>query len=245
MNEALDSLDKRLSATRCTGVDPVTRIFWDDQLKLVDRLVIGAMSKNKCRILDVGCGQGNRIISYSKLGFQCTGIDPLLKTSLLPALANAREQKADISLVSGAGEFIPFKDGAFDLVLCLSTLQHVKDQQKTLLEMKRVLDSQGTMIITIPTYRNASTLFRFKHVPDYVTKGYDLGTFSDEIEKARLRTIELIPFGLFPPKYFGLLQKIERNVGQSSIRKALQLSYRMGRICPSGASSLIAVVRPD
>ncbi len=243
MGEALDCLNDRLENTRSRGVDRVTRIYWSDQSRQIDHHVLTNTSENS-RILDVGCGQADKIIQYAQNGRVCTGIDPLLATSLLPALLRAKEMKVDIGLALAAGEHIPFKDEAFDLVLCLSTLQHVKDQHLTLLEIRRVLGPEGTLVCSVPTYRNASTLFRWKGYPDYVTKGYDRASFIDEIKKAGFQITKLEPFGLFPPKYFGSLQRIDQRVGENVIRGALALSYRMGRICPSGASSLIAIARP-
>ena len=45
---------------------------------------------------------------------------------------------------------LPFKDGEFDLVLCIAVLEHLEDPIKAAHEMRRVLKSGGRIIISVP-----------------------------------------------------------------------------------------------
>jgi ubiquinone/menaquinone biosynthesis C-methylase UbiE len=45
---------------------------------------------------------------------------------------------------------LPFDDGAFDLVLCAETIEHVRDVQFLLSETRRVLVPGGTLAVTTP-----------------------------------------------------------------------------------------------
>jgi ubiquinone/menaquinone biosynthesis C-methylase UbiE len=47
-------------------------------------------------------------------------------------------------------EAFPFEDGAFDLVLCAETLEHVRDVQLLLSEIRRVLRAGGELALTTP-----------------------------------------------------------------------------------------------
>jgi SAM-dependent methyltransferase len=45
---------------------------------------------------------------------------------------------------------LPFRAGAFDLVLCTEVLEHVPDPEATLREIRRVMTERGTLILTTP-----------------------------------------------------------------------------------------------
>ena len=47
---------------------------------------------------------------------------------------------------------LPFEDGAFELVLCAETLEHVQDLQRLLSELRRVLAPRGRLAITTPAH---------------------------------------------------------------------------------------------
>tara|TARA_Y100000031_G_C7998126_1_gene282314 strand:- start:65 stop:538 length:474 start_codon:yes stop_codon:yes gene_type:complete len=76
------------------------------------------------RLLDVGCGSG------LSSGFDCQviGIDPSFK--LL--------EKSFTNKVHGYGEYLPFKDDSFDIVVSITALQNFEDIELGLSEMKRV-----------------------------------------------------------------------------------------------------------
>ena len=44
----------------------------------------------------------------------------------------------------------PFQDGAFDCIVAIDVLEHLPDDQPFLLEMRRVLHKEGTLIVTVP-----------------------------------------------------------------------------------------------
>lgn len=48
------------------------------------------------------------------------------------------------------GEVFPFPSESFSSVLCIETLEHTPDPQKLLMECRRVLVTDGTLILTVP-----------------------------------------------------------------------------------------------
>ena len=88
------------------------------------------------RILDVGCGTG-LLFSFVQgtLGHipsLCFGIDPsdgLLARVPQPFKGNVKRASA---------ERIPFDDDAFDVVVCVTCLQNMRDPSKAVEEMRRV-----------------------------------------------------------------------------------------------------------
>jgi len=69
------------------------------------------------RVLDVGCGDGRLALGAAPYAREVVGLDPdeqLIKT----ATAKASEQRLrNARFVAGAGQELPFDDGAFDLVI--------------------------------------------------------------------------------------------------------------------------------
>jgi ubiquinone/menaquinone biosynthesis C-methylase UbiE len=47
---------------------------------------------------------------------------------------------------------LPFGDSSFDLVLCAETIEHVRDVQLLLSEIRRVLRPGGTLALTTPAH---------------------------------------------------------------------------------------------
>jgi len=84
-------------------------------------------------ILDIGCGTKpfNPYINCSKY----IGMDEL------------QDVKPDICAKSGS---IPFKADCFDGVICTELLEHLKDPESSLLEIKRVLKSGGYAYFSVP-----------------------------------------------------------------------------------------------
>jgi SAM-dependent methyltransferase len=85
-------------------------------------------------ILDVGCGRGT-IKNFLPKGTTYTGID------------GAENSGADIV---GDVHALPFKNESYDGVICTAVLEHVRDVDKVISEMHRVLKKDGVAIITIP-----------------------------------------------------------------------------------------------
>jgi len=52
--------------------------------------------------------------------------------------------------ILGVGESLPFKDDAFDCVICSEVLEHVNDKEKTLSECHRVLKPYGLFCLSTP-----------------------------------------------------------------------------------------------
>jgi ubiquinone/menaquinone biosynthesis C-methylase UbiE len=109
-------------------------------------------------ILDLGTGAGFYLPLLSRLSKQVHGVDinPVIHLTqrmlLKKELNNVQLHKADVTQ-------LPFKSDKFDLIFCLSLIEHIKDQEKLLLEFKRVLNKQGTLILGYPLQNLAQEMF--------------------------------------------------------------------------------------
>lgn len=96
------------------------------------------------KILDVGCGTGKNLETFSKFG-QVWGID-----NSKEAIIFCR-RRGFKNIVKGNIERMPFEKNSFDAITALDVLEHVNDSE-ALTEIKRVLRKKGILIITVPAF---------------------------------------------------------------------------------------------
>lgn len=112
---------------------------------------IGEQLKNK-RVIDVPAGSG---VTTKILLDQ--GAKPL-PFDLFPeyfTLNNVVCERADIT------DKIPVNDGYAYMVICQEGIEHFSDQVKTFKEFNRVLEMNGKLFITTPSYSNLSARFSY------------------------------------------------------------------------------------
>jgi SAM-dependent methyltransferase len=96
------------------------------------------------RALDLGCGDGRLTSELDATELTAADVSPVALERAARRLPGARivELEPDAAL--------PFDDGSFDLVLCAETIEHVRDVQLLLSEIRRVLRPGGTLALTTP-----------------------------------------------------------------------------------------------
>ncbi|HEY1715395.1 MAG TPA: methyltransferase domain-containing protein [Solirubrobacteraceae bacterium] len=109
----------------------------------LDRLALPA----DARILDAGCGSGRTLVELANYGGEVCGIE---LNSDAAELARARGL-GDVQV--GRLEELPWEDGAFDLITCLDVIEHVPDDVTALVELRRVAEPGGWLLVTVPAYR--------------------------------------------------------------------------------------------
>ncbi len=102
------------------------------------------------RALDLGCGDG-RVTAL--LGArEVTGADV---SEVALTRASRRVPSATLVALQPDAD-LPFADGSFDLVLCTETLEHVRDTQTLMSEIRRVLTPGGKLALTTPAHARAT-----------------------------------------------------------------------------------------
>jgi SAM-dependent methyltransferase len=107
------------------------------------------------RVIDLGCGTGRHVLELSKIPSNIIGADISRNDIragryLLEIMRRRKEVRARVHWLQTAGERLPFKDGAFDRVICTETLEHVDDDSVLARELARVLKPGGILAISVP-----------------------------------------------------------------------------------------------
>ena len=111
---------------------------------LVEKICTSLNSPNP-RILDVGCGTGGNLKVLSAYG-RAEGVD------ISPqAIEFCRERGLD-SVKLGAAEQLPYENGSFELITALDVVEHLDDDVAGLREMRRVLRSDGRVLLFVPAF---------------------------------------------------------------------------------------------
>ncbi len=109
--------------------------------RCVEEILKEVKSKN---VLEVGCGSGYLAKKLSKNN-KVTAVD----INIGKELKNLESET--LSLFEASAEILPFADKSFDVVICTHTLEHVRDLQKALSELRRLVRSK--LIIVVPKER--------------------------------------------------------------------------------------------
>ena len=111
-----------------------------------DKLVELADVQPGERVLDVATGTGNAALPAAARAAQVTGID-LTPELFEVARARAAEQQAQIELVVGDAEDLPFPDDSFDVVLSAFGVQYAPRRDTTVAELVRVCRLGGRIAV--------------------------------------------------------------------------------------------------
>ena len=110
--------------------------------------------KKGTRLLEVGSGMGHLVGSLEDT-FETYGMD-------LNHWA-VKQSKAVInktSLETASAQELPFKDGAFNVVIIKHIVEHLPDPQKAINEIGRVTEAGGTLILATPNLDSLLKLWK-------------------------------------------------------------------------------------
>ena len=110
----------------------------------VREIVKELIRNNRCKVLDVGCGDGILLEPFCK-SQECYGVDVSEAQLKKAQTRGIKTFRLDLER-----ERLPFADDFFDLVICSETIEHLLDADNLLQEIHRAVRLGGTFILTFP-----------------------------------------------------------------------------------------------
>lgn len=98
--------------------------------------------------LDLGCGDGRLTLELDAAELTAADVSAEALTRARRRLPTEQAKLAELEPDAP----LPFGDGSFDLVLCAETLEHIRDVQLLLSELRRVLRPGGRLALTTPAH---------------------------------------------------------------------------------------------
>ncbi len=97
-------------------------------------------------ILEAGCGRGEILLAYRRLGHEIIGCDFDAET-----LAVLRDHDGSVPLVVADVRRLPFRDSTFGVYYSGGVMEHFEaGPQEALVEARRVLRDDGLLLISVP-----------------------------------------------------------------------------------------------
>jgi 2-polyprenyl-3-methyl-5-hydroxy-6-metoxy-1,4-benzoquinol methylase len=108
----------------------------------LESMYVGSLPPGK--VLDVGCGSGNRLARFRSLGWDAQGQE------VDPAAAAEAQRVSGASVHLGPLEEAGFQEASFDAITMNHVIEHVYDPVRLLQECRRLLRRGGTLVTITP-----------------------------------------------------------------------------------------------
>ncbi len=170
-------------------------------------LLVNKYSKGK-KILDIGCGTGDFLNLFNKKGWETHGIEPNEKAR------NFANSKHNLLNIKDDNYIKCIENEYFDVITMWHVLEHVPSVNEKLDDIKRILKTDGILIIAVP---NADS-FDAKIYSEFWA-GYDIprhlyhftiNTIDKLLAKHRFSISKIIPMK-FDSYYISLLSEKYKN----------------------------------
>lgn len=193
----------------------VKSIALKNKLKLINT------QSQKGRLLDIGAGTGDFLITAQKDGWQVTGLEPSEKAK------NIAISKG----VSFSESLETLESNSFDVITMWHVLEHVYNLHEYITHLKRLIKPHGVIIIAVPNFKS----FDAKYYGEYWA-AFDvprhLWHFSKKaieklFAKEELKLVNVLPMK-FDSYYVSLLSEKYKN-GKMNFLSAIWIGWKSNR----------------
>ncbi|OQY41982.1 MAG: hypothetical protein B6227_03605 [Fusobacteriia bacterium 4572_74] len=125
--------------------DKAANTNYGNSEKLDKYILKNIVIDDKTTILDLGCGDGRFLQKLRGLNSNniLYGLD--ISDKMLELADSKNIKKCGFTL--GDSSYLPYSEGSIDLIVCLNSFHHYSTPELTLKGIKRVLSSEGRVII--------------------------------------------------------------------------------------------------
>ncbi len=131
--------------------NPLIQEVFLQRLKKATRFIPNKNLGDGDYVLDIGSGCGFMLPTLSKKG-KVVALDYTFRY-LEKSKSLADLNKINAYYVNGSIYSLPFKDKQFSLINVLSVLEHIKDTDRGVAEIRRVIEGNGLLIVGVPVER--------------------------------------------------------------------------------------------
>ena len=110
------------------------------------------------RVLDIGCGEGRHSLGLyvdrevNAIGIDLSTEDLKIAKSRIKDFTVTDTNKSSCAFGVGDIQSLPFKDNAYDAVICSEVLEHLESLDNAVSEIVRVLKPGGVLAVSVPRF---------------------------------------------------------------------------------------------
>ena len=124
-------------------------------------------------VLDIACGEGYGSFILSKTANKVIGVD-IAEDAIQQA--NSKYVTDNLSFLVGSCAAIPLPDRCVDVIISFETIEHHTEHEKMMTEIKRVLKTDGCLIISSPDK------LEYSDIPNYSNPHHVKELYKDEFK---------------------------------------------------------------
>jgi 2-polyprenyl-3-methyl-5-hydroxy-6-metoxy-1,4-benzoquinol methylase len=126
-------------------------------------------------VLDYGCGSGYGSALLSNYAAKVIGVD--IQEDIID-FCNRTYSSPNLSFQIKTMDYnLPFEDNTFDVIVSFQVIEHIPNVKRYLLELKRVLNDTGILLITTPNRKYRLLAFQRpvnpEHIREYSLRSLD------------------------------------------------------------------------
>jgi 2-polyprenyl-3-methyl-5-hydroxy-6-metoxy-1,4-benzoquinol methylase len=106
--------------------------------------LINSQQVKKGKILDIGAGTGDFLLTAKNDGWQTVGVEP----------SDRARKIAELKGISFVDEISVLENNSFDVITMWHVLEHVPNLELQIQELKRLLKPTGTLIVAVPNFKS-------------------------------------------------------------------------------------------
>jgi SAM-dependent methyltransferase len=157
-------------------------------MELIRYLMNRYSIENKGKILEIGCGRGDFLCEFSKVGLTSFGVDR-------ESSAIEFTKELDIQICDISKDKLPFCDNYFDVIFHKSLIEHLYDPENLMRESFRTLKQSGRIIILTPDWVSQMKIF-YEDITH--SRPYDKSALRDALSIYGFRNISVEKFYQLP-----------------------------------------------
>jgi SAM-dependent methyltransferase len=196
-------------------------------------------------VLDVGCGHGMHAIKAARRSRWVAGVDADGRALGVAARASRRLDVRNVGFCAGdVEEGLPVRSARFDVVICLDVLEHVRQRDRLLGEIRRALRPGGVLLLAVPN-RGTSWKRRLRRAglpsfsdPDHKIE-YTLEELEEELGRAGFHIVRLHP-SVYDTPLVGAIDVVG-GLSLTAYRKLTEVRRRLAVKYPAENAGFLAV----